>query len=441
MILTAAALAATLAAAPAPASVDGVWRSRGYGWIVETGASHRVWHQANGRCWAEPDPTLAQALRVAVLRPDGSAVFGDGADDQSTAYVFDRLPALPDACRTPPIGDAAAVRALADLMSAHYPGFQGRGVDFEARRRAVLADLADDADAAHAFAAAQALLAGLDDPHLELEAEIDGQDQGLSQSQGPTLDRVHARPGDRPERDWLRAWRDGIETRILKGQGHVAANNRVFWGVNDGVGYLAVLTMGGYDPEDDEAMAPLDAALDQAMTAFAGTRAVIVDASNNRGGYDAVSRRIAGRFAYQPRLAYAKRAWGSGESAQPVEVRPSERSRYLGPVVLLTSDITVSAGETFTLAMRALPNVVHIGTATRGALSDQAPATLPNGWRFALPPEVYTDPEGRNLEGVGIAPSRRLELYPPAALDRGHADAVLRLMARLRTRAPPAASR
>ena len=326
-------------------------------------------------------------------------------------------------------------------MSAWYPGFEGRGVDFAARRQAVLADVAEKATPRQAFAAAQALLAGLDDPHLELEAEIDGEDLALVQSQGRTLDRVLARPGERPERAWLTAWRRGIEERILNGRGHAAANNRIFWGVNDGVGYLAVVTMGGFDPEDDEALAPLDAALDAAMGAFAEARAVIVDASNNRGGYDLVSRRIAGRFTDRPRLAYAKRGWNSGEPAQAVEVRPAGGPRYTGPVILLTSDITVSAGETFTLAMRALPNVTHMGTRTRGALSDQFPATLPNGWRFAMPTEIYTDPEGRNLEGVGITPQRRLDLYPPDAPDTAHADAVLGLMAELRARESPVASR
>lgn len=411
---------------------EGVWRSRGYGWVVEAGMPPQVYHQAGEQCWAEPDSTLAEVLTVWSLRPDGTAVVSDGEDGQSTAYVFDRLAALPEACKAPPGGDAASVVALADLMSAHYPGFDGRGVDFEARRAAVLAGLPDDAGADQAFAAAEALLAGLNDPHLELEADIGGEDRGLTQSQGVTLDRVNARSGDRPERSWLRAWRDGIERRILGGRGHVAANNRIFWGVNDGVGYLTVLTMGGFDPEDDEDLAPMEAALDEAMAAFAGTRAVIVDVSNNRGGFDVVSRRIAGRFADRPRVAYLKRAWGSGLPPQPVEVRPSERPRYLGPVVVLTSDITVSAGESFTLAMRALPNVTHVGGTTRGALSDQIPATLPNDWRFAMPPELYTDPEGRNLEGVGIRPDRRLDLYPASRLDEGHADAVLRLMADLR---------
>jgi carboxyl-terminal processing protease len=44
--------------------------------------------------------------------------------------------------------------------------------------------------------------------------------------------------------------------------------------------------------------------LDAAIAAFAGTRAVIVDVTYNRGGYDSVSRRAAGRFAESERLAY-----------------------------------------------------------------------------------------------------------------------------------------
>ena len=413
---------------------DGVYRARGYGWVLDrrTGTP-AVYHLAGFACWPEPDvESLSGMFDRAIPRPDGSVGLTEADGDQATVYVFDRLSFLPAACTQETTTDWSAVMGVADLMQAHYPGFEARGVDFSERRATVLGALSARPTSAVAFAAAEALLAGLNDPHIELSAEIDGEDRELAASEGRTLDAVHARGGYRPERTWLGAWRTGVETTILGGQGHVAANNRVFWGVRDGVGYLTVLTMGGFDPEDDAALAPLDAALDEAMAAFAGTRAVIVDVSNNRGGYDAVSRRIAARFTDRPRTAYLKRARGEGLEWQVIEARPSERARYLGPVWLLTSDITVSAGETFTQMMRVLPNVTHAGAATRGALSDQTPVTLGNGWRFAMPMEAYADPTGRLLEGRGLEPEVRLDLYPAADLDHGHARAVSALMRRLR---------
>ena len=117
---------------------------------------------------------------------------------------------------------------------------------------------------------------------------------------------------------------------------------------------------------------------------------------------------------------------------QPFHVEPSRRASYLGPVYLLTSDVTVSAGETFTLSMRALPNVVHVGGATRGALSDQIEKPLPNGWSLALSAEIYRDPEGQWYEVRGIPPQLQREVFPPHDLAGGHARAVLALMDEIR---------
>jgi carboxyl-terminal processing protease len=70
----------------------------------------------------------------------------------------------------------------------------------------------------------------------------------------------------------------------------------------------------------------------------------------------------------------------------------------------VTSDMTVSAGEVLTLALRALPQVTHAGEATRGAFSDVLEKTLPNGWIVELSNEVYTDNQGIVWEGRGITP-------------------------------------
>src|SRR5262249_18571323 len=182
----------------------------------------------------------------------------------------------------------------------------------------------------------------------------------------------------------------------------------------------------------DEATA-LDAALESAIAAFRGARAVIVDISANDGGFDWLAQRVAGRFADRPRLAYSKIAVGAqGVEPQRFEGGPSDRARYLGPVYLLTSDITLSAGEVFALYMRALPNVIHVGEATRGAFSDTINKPLPNGWRLVLPGEIYRDPQGQSYEGRGLPPQRRFEVFPPNDLLNGHGRRVLALIEEIR---------
>lgn len=45
--------------------------------------------------------------------------------------------------------------------------------------------------------------------------------------------------------------------------------------------------------------------------------------------------------------------------------------------------------------------------------------------------EVYVDPRGAALEGIGVTPDNDLGLYPANDLDLGHARAVSTLMRRL----------
>ena len=74
--------------------------------------------------------------------------------------------------------------------------------------------------------------------------------------------------------------------------------------------------------------------------------------------------------------------------------------------------------------MRALPNVTHAGTATRGSLSDVLRKPLPNGWWVTLSNEIYLDAEGRHWEGRGIPPEVEIEVFSPDDPFSGHAEAI-----------------
>ena len=99
---------------------------------------------------------------------------------------------------------------------------------------------------------------------------------------------------------------------------------------------------------------------------------------------------------------------------------------------VLTSELTVSAAEVFAIAMRALPNVTHVGEATRGALSDALYKPLPNGWWISLSNEVYLDADGMAWEGRGIRPEVEIEVFSKADVTRGHPEAVRRVIDLLR---------
>ncbi|PLR21404.1 peptidase [Caulobacter zeae] len=405
--------------------LQGVWRSRGYGWVVRFDASGpSLYHLAGEDCWRDPRAEADPDGVLKLWRPVGAAIETAGEAD-GTVYRFDRLKALPAACAdVRPWTPQRTLAAVANTFAAYYPLSQERGLDWTARRRDAFAVLGDAPDDAALWKALAVLLRGIDDAHVELDGVVDGQMRTRRFGEAAAVMRAKAAPGG--EAAWTRAWR----AQVLAAQPGVreAAGGRILWGRKGEVGYLALTSMGGFDPlagDDDTAL--LDATLDEAVVAFAGARAVIVDVSDNRGGYDVIARRIAARFADRRREVGSKVVVGGDGVAQPLLITPSERPRYLGPVWLLTSQVTVSAGETFTLSMRALPNVRQAGETTRGALSDQLQKPLPNGWRFALPAELHRDAGGQVVEGQGIAPQVPLPVFPPND-PQGHARGLDRLL-------------
>jgi len=422
---------------PAP-TLHGIWRSRGYGYVLSIDAAGlKLFHVAGPFCYADPRRKQDPDGLFAFHRTLKDGVLAFSAVPGQTRYVFDRLPEMPVACSdrtpwTPPRIAALVAATFADL----YPTFAERGIDWRARTDMASRLLDAHASDAALFEALRMLLAGVEDAHVELRAEVAGRKRALTPGQARTLVRADAAPGNARENAWDEAYRRGVLDVVLRGRGHVAANDGVLWGRVGDIGYLNILTMERFSRDKQRAPddpAELDAALDAAMAAFAGARAVIVDISNNDGGFDWLGQRIAGRFADRARLAYTKVAIGAhGVAPQPFEVAPSERARYLGPVYLLTSDVTLSAAEVFALYMRALPNVIHVGKTTRGAFSDTVNKPLPNGWTLVLPTEIYRDPAGETYEVRGLPPQRRFDVFPRDDLFHGHARRVLALMDEIR---------
>jgi carboxyl-terminal processing protease len=425
----------------------GIWRSRGYGLVlsISEGGS-RLHHETSAGCYADPGGEDSLLESLVYFTPGASPdelVFVSHPGE--TRYLFQRLPALPTACGRE---EAWTAPRLLDVFAAtfaeQYAFFPERGVDWSARVSALRPRVTAGTDARALFGVFTEALKGLEDAHTGLHGDADGEPLEFSEGQPLTVQRVAAEGAKRgassrdAQRAWLASYREGILQTLLKGAGHHVANNRVFHGRIGDLGYLNVVTMGGFaegEPPLEEELRVLNAALDEALTSFQGARAVIVDVSNNRGGHDLVGRTLAARFTDSRRLAYTKRPRNVDVPPQPFHVEPSQGPRFTGPVYLLTSDITVSAAEVFTLCMRALPNVTHVGTPTRGALSDVLAKPLPNGWRMELSNEIYLDAQGTLFEARGIPPQHPLEVFPEEDLHGGHARAVLSLVELARQRA------
>src|SRR5262249_54973899 len=119
---------------PAPA-LNGVWRSRGYGYVLRVGAGGlELFHVAGPFCYPDPRPARDPDHLFVLYRELNSGTIAFSGLPGQTRYVFDRLSELPAACSEraryrapwPPTRIAALVAAtFADL----YPSFAQRRID------------------------------------------------------------------------------------------------------------------------------------------------------------------------------------------------------------------------------------------------------------------------------------------------------------------------
>ena len=415
-------------------AIQGIWRSRGYGYVVKMEpAGPELYHIAGEFCYRDPRGETDPDGIFEYYRQVGPGTVAFSSEPGDSRYVFDRVPSLPPACsdRTPWTQSRIAALVAATFTDL-YPSFAEFGIDWKARVAALESQRTKITDDSSLFEALRTLLSGIEDAHVEMHGSADGQPVELVPGDGPTLIQVAAKFG--PEQQWRQAYRREILETILQSKGHQVANDRVIWGRVGDVGYINLLTMDGYGAEG-KGRATADAVLDRAFAAFNGVRAVIVDVSSNTGGSDAFALHVASRFADRRRLAFSKIGVGAKDvEPQLLYVEPSRRSRYLGPVYVLMSDVTVSAGEIFALTMRTMPNVVLVGGATRGAFSDAIDKPLPNGWKLNLSAEIYRDSEGRWHETKGVPPQLKRDVFPPDDLAGGHARLVLKLMKEIEER-------
>lgn len=434
---------------PEADALQGVWLSNGYGMaaVVEGGrvASYAI---AGGTCLLESRDPLWGVLREVIIEvaPDGQS-FQLGLPGDAQRITFNREPRLPAACATPrPDTATGNFEAFVDIFAAHYAFFDLYGVDWQARTAAARGRVSDGMADEALFAVLSDLVAPLQDGHIGLSARINGTRYLYEPNPGTTFRRIAETAeaaGADPEQAQDAAtdafWLGNVQQAILGGNGVMAGDGMVQYGlVNGQTGYIALLTAAGFYRSEEgyleEDIAAINAVLDDALTLFAqsGAEAVIIDLSLNFGGYDEAAVAIASRFAAAQVVAYSEYP---ADAAAPVPfvrtITPASGPSFTGPLYVVTSDMTVSAGEIMTLALRALPQTIHVGAPTRGAFSDVLEKQLPNGWQVELSNEVYADHRGIVWEGRGIEPDWPMEIFDRVDPMASHRAAISQLVARI----------
>jgi carboxyl-terminal processing protease len=422
--------------------VRGVWRSRGYGWILALD-SHglAVYQSSNVDCSLDP---RTEQFRTQFLYREGSTSSSQLVIVQypgENRYVFDRIERLPESCIDKTWRPTRLFEHFAASYQEQYPFFKVHNFDWQARVQKARLLVTNETSPRVLFAIFSDMLDGLGDAHVGLDATFRGEQVLFRTGRGTTFDRlnVQAEKSRRSQVEvknhWLAAYQRGVRDGILQGHWQEASGGKVVWGpIGADLGYINVSSVEEFRSGSlADNIQFINSLMDQILAEFTSVKAVILDVTDNSGGYDRLAREIVGHFAATRTLAYSKRAYGANRvSPDLFYAEPSAGRRFTGPTYLLTSDVTVSGGEILTMTMRVLPNVTQVGTATRGALSDRLTKVLPDGSDFSISNEIYLDPQGVLFEGIGVPVHRSLEIFPADDLEGGHVKAVQRLTAQIR---------
>ena len=431
-------------------SLDGLWRSQGYGDVLDIkGQEVRTYEVTNTTCVASGtltlDPAAAPGREATFRTPGGGVLFvrSGGSADHKIAHSegsasdvrIDRIPRLPDACARPTENTPAGnFEVFAATWAEHYISFDLKKTDWRAVVDAARPRVTAATTPAELFDILQAMIAPFGDAHTSISApDIHREFRGVR----PGTDRVMKGGLSEFRTKGMPALLGITERAWLKTPLRMFCNDRLQYGhIDQTTGYLRIVSFSGYVPKGDFAagLSALDAALDDIFKDPA-LRALVIDVRINFGGDDPYGLAIASRLATRPYLAYTKQAradatdrnkWTPGD---PSRIVPSSRPGFRGPVVELTGPLTVSAGETFTQAlMGRTPHVTRIGEATQGVFSDVLGRSLPNGWRFGLPNEVFRTPAGRTFDGPGIPPDISVPVFADEDVAAGRDPAMVKAM-------------
>ncbi len=149
-----------------------------------------------------------------------------------------------------------------------------------------------------------------------------------------------------------------------------------------------------------------------AMTALAGTRALIIDLRENAGGGTAGSVPLLESYLFD-RRTHLSDVWFrvTGETRERWTKDSVTGARFGGekPVYVLTSAHTLSAAEELAYDLQALKRASIVGETTSGQAHATFEARIDNHFAILMPTGKTTSPvTGRDWEGVGVVPDVRV---------------------------------
>lgn len=420
----------------------GVWRSRGYGQVLEIGHNDYWFYEETAiSCLpvhSGPLTELTQRYEDLLISP-GEQAFSARRATGVTRVGFHRLKRLPatagDTENRDPDDPEYNFEVFWHSFSEQYALFDLKNVDWNKIYRHFRPHISPNSHPENLYTALTAMLRPLRDGHVRLhspwgEYSATGQPalyERLEQELEAADDTREVEAYLSELREWLR---DVIHEDYLANKVQHGGRHLVEWGrLNHDTGYLNIRAMAGQSgavghPARD--LATTDTLMQKVLRDLGHLPNLVVDVRGNGGGYDAVALRFAGYLTDRRRLALTKCArWGDRLTRpQSVHVTPAATGTYRGRLFVLTSELTASAAEIFVLALLQRPGLTLIGEPTHGILSDTLERQLPNGWHLTLSNEIYHSFDGQLYEDVGIPPHVHLRFLEHKERLRGR-DSIL----------------
>lgn len=200
-------------------------------------------------------------------------------------------------------------------------------------------------------------------------------------------------------------------------QYHTTANGKIIYKyLADSIGYIFIASFYEMSDKRDKSEQKRDLInnLDSIYSYFQDAKGLIVDVRYNGGGNDWAALTCSGLFLQEPEIILSKRSrmQGTDEYGLPQISRTSVLVNNLSkiPTVVLSGKFSVSATETFLIALKKSPHIVSMGEASRGMLSDSYVFELPNGWFFGVYSDRVYSYDGNIYEGRGVPVDREIKM-------------------------------
>lgn len=414
-----------------PMSIEGHWVAPAYGISLTIEPTEFTYHQYTGQTCQSMnnffDETYDQLIDDVKLAQQGQVLLNSFFGAKVPAVEFERQASLPESCVSSLVAnfdeDGYEDNALRDFdifwqnFNDHYAFFELKQVDWAQQRNTWRPQVTATIDDDELLTILAQMVEPLADGHVEV-ASADGETNFEFDGKPTFFDIIESEHEQLPPENTLdvEGYFDEQFELVLEiiadsfvdgAEINQNESEQTFWSVlPNNIGYVNLLAMAGFTGSELSAdqLDAVDLTFDQIFSDLADVDSMVIDLRFNGGGDDGVSAHIASRFTDARTLAWQKQA-RLGNSRLPLSqifIEPSARTRFLKPVVLLTSSATASAAEVFSLAMQQVANAQLVGEASQGIFSDTLPKSLPNGISFSMSTEYYFSADGDFFEDLGV---------------------------------------